>query len=63
MLMCREELFYQLGVRQFGDFTRIKLEPPPSVKDLVRLAVDTDETTNEISLTKEEITNVSSNSS
>jgi len=57
--MHREELFYQLGVRQFGDFSRIKLEPPPMIRDLIKLAVDADETTNEIRLSKEEITNVS----
>ena len=34
-----EELFYQLGLRQFGNFHRLELEPPPSVKTLIRLAV------------------------
>ncbi|KAH8116130.1 DNA mismatch repair protein MutL [Phellopilus nigrolimitatus] len=34
-----EELFYQLGLRQFGNFARVRLEPPPPVAHLVRLAV------------------------
>ncbi|KAG0144880.1 hypothetical protein CROQUDRAFT_716413 [Cronartium quercuum f. sp. fusiforme G11] len=34
-----EELFYQLGARQFGAYQRIKLSPPPALKHLVRLAV------------------------
>jgi hypothetical protein len=37
-----EELFYQLGLRQFGNFHRLKLEPPPSIKTLIRLAVRTE---------------------
>lgn len=38
--MCRQELFYQLGLRQFGRFSRINLTPPPRLEKLVRLAVD-----------------------
>ena len=34
-----EELFYQLGLRQFGNFHRLKLEPPPPIKTLIGLAV------------------------
>lgn len=37
---CSEELFYQLGLRQFGNFNFLKLSPPPSVHDLVHLAVE-----------------------
>ncbi|KAF8322563.1 DNA mismatch repair protein MutL [Clavulina sp. PMI_390] len=37
------ELFYQLGVRQFGDFGRIHLEPSPSITDLIELAVACEE--------------------
>ncbi|MBW0505434.1 hypothetical protein O181_045149 [Austropuccinia psidii MF-1] len=37
-----EELFYQLGVRQFGTFDRIQLKPPPSVHTLVTLAVESE---------------------
>ncbi|GAA5876805.1 hypothetical protein JCM3774_003478 [Rhodotorula dairenensis] len=35
-----QELFYQLGLRQFGRFSRINLTPPPRLDKLVRLAVD-----------------------
>ncbi|KAJ3554935.1 hypothetical protein NM688_g2846 [Phlebia brevispora] len=35
-----EELFYHLGVRQFGDYHRIKLDPPAPVRKLIKLAVD-----------------------
>ncbi|GAA5824837.1 hypothetical protein JCM11251_005364 [Rhodosporidiobolus azoricus] len=34
-----EELFYQLGLRQFGRFSRIKLNPPPNLKTIIRMAV------------------------
>ncbi|POV95285.1 hypothetical protein PSHT_15748 [Puccinia striiformis] len=37
-----EELFYQLGVRQFGSFDRIQLKPPVPVKTLVTLAVQSE---------------------
>ncbi|KAL5476803.1 MLH1 [Sanghuangporus weigelae] len=37
-----EELFYQLGLRQFGNYARLKLEPPPPIRHLVRLAVRTE---------------------
>lgn len=40
LLVFRQELFYQLGLRQFGRFSRINLTPPPSLEKLVRLAVD-----------------------
>lgn len=35
-----EELFYQLGLRQFGRFMRIRLEPAAPLQDLIHLAVD-----------------------
>ncbi|KAG8832709.1 DNA mismatch repair protein [Serendipita sp. 399] len=38
-----EEFFYQLGLRQFGNFHRIKLDPPPPLRELVKLAVAADE--------------------
>ncbi|RPD65607.1 DNA binding protein [Lentinus tigrinus ALCF2SS1-7] len=37
------ELFYQLGLRQFGNFSRIRLDPPPDLRTLVALAVDAEE--------------------
>ncbi|GAA5939100.1 uncharacterized protein JCM15063_004425 [Sporobolomyces koalae] len=35
-----EQLFYQLTLRQFGRFSRIKLQPAPSLKKLIRLGVE-----------------------
>lgn len=55
---CREELFYQLGLRQFGDFSRLKLEPPPSVHDLVQIAVEEEEISGGSTLSKPEIVDV-----
>ncbi|CAE6461681.1 unnamed protein product [Rhizoctonia solani] len=37
-----EELFYQLGLRQFGNFSLLKLSPPPPLHELVHLAVEDD---------------------
>ncbi|PLW11883.1 hypothetical protein PCANC_21973 [Puccinia coronata f. sp. avenae] len=37
-----EELFYQLGVRQFGSFDRVQLKPAVSVHKLVTLAVESE---------------------
>ncbi|CAH7666286.1 hypothetical protein PPACK8108_LOCUS626 [Phakopsora pachyrhizi] len=39
LLFC-EELFYQLALKQFGVYDRIKLEPSPSIKKLVELAIE-----------------------
>ncbi|KAJ6590595.1 histidine kinase-like ATPase [Mycena vulgaris] len=47
-----EELFYQLGLRQFGDFSRLKLQPPPPLRTLIEIAVELEETTAESGLTK-----------
>jgi hypothetical protein len=47
-----------LGVRQFGDFSRIKLEPPPSLRSLLEIAVEADETTVKSQLSKTEIVDV-----
>ncbi|KAK4704279.1 DNA mismatch repair protein MLH1, partial [Phenoliferia sp. Uapishka_3] len=50
-----EELFYQLGLRQFGRFVRIKLKPSPPLKDLVRLAVEHEDARESIQIPAEEI--------
>ncbi|KAJ6631150.1 DNA binding protein [Mycena sp. CBHHK59/15] len=50
-----EELFYQLGLRQFGDFSRLKLQPPPPLRTLVEIAVELEEATAESGLTKPQI--------
>ncbi|BGP42915.1 DNA mismatch repair protein Mlh1 [Rhodotorula kratochvilovae] len=38
--LLAEELFYQLGLRQFGRFSRIRLKPAPDIRKIVRLAVE-----------------------
>ncbi|THU96853.1 DNA mismatch repair protein MutL [Dendrothele bispora CBS 962.96] len=50
-----EELFYQLGLRQFGDFSRLKLDPPPPLKKLVEIAVDAEDVSQDTELTKLQI--------
>ncbi|EED84901.1 predicted protein [Postia placenta Mad-698-R] len=50
-----EELFYQLGLRQFGDMSRFKLDPAPSVRTLVELAIDAEPGTERSSMSKSEI--------
>ncbi|KAF8962298.1 DNA mismatch repair protein MutL [Flammula alnicola] len=52
-----EELFYQLGLRQFGDLSRIKLEPPPSLRNMIEIAVAAEPDTESSSLSKSEIVN------
>ncbi|CAK5272270.1 unnamed protein product [Mycena citricolor] len=39
-----EELFYQLGLRQFGNFNRLKLDPPPPLRTLIEIAVEVEDT-------------------
>ncbi|CAL1709149.1 unnamed protein product [Somion occarium] len=50
-----EELFYQLGLRQFGNFSRIRLEPPPSLRTLVSLAVHAEEGAKNSRLSEDQI--------
>ncbi|KAJ6486921.1 histidine kinase-like ATPase [Mycena sanguinolenta] len=50
-----EEVFYQLGLRQFGNFSRLKLQPPPPLRTLIEIAVELEETTEESGLTKPQI--------
>ncbi|KAF5351213.1 hypothetical protein D9756_008426 [Leucocoprinus leucothites] len=50
-----EELFYQLGLRQFGDFSKIKLQPAPSLKNLLEIAVESEDSTKDSNLTKPQI--------
>ncbi|KAH7907575.1 histidine kinase-like ATPase [Hygrophoropsis aurantiaca] len=50
-----EELFYQLALRQFGDYSRIKLDPPPPLRTLVKLAVEAEEDTGRSGMSKEKI--------
>lgn len=58
-LIFSEELFYQLGLRQFGDMQKIKLQPPPSLKTLISIAVEAEEIPDGASnLTKPDIVQV-----
>ncbi|KAF4581677.1 DNA mismatch repair protein [Pleurotus pulmonarius] len=50
-----EELFYQLGLRQFGDLSRMKLQPPPSLRSLLQIAVNAEPSTKQSKLTKDQI--------
>ncbi|KAF8189866.1 histidine kinase-like ATPase [Mycena galopus ATCC 62051] len=50
-----EEVFYQLGLRQFGNFSRLKLQPPPPLRTLIEIAVELEEATEESGLTKPQI--------
>jgi DNA mismatch repair protein MLH1 len=56
----REELFYQLGLRQFGNFPRLKLDPPAPLRPLISLAVDAEENTELSKLSKPQIVDVKS---
>ncbi|KAK8854901.1 hypothetical protein IAR55_003640 [Kwoniella newhampshirensis] len=37
-----DEHFYQLGLRQFGAFNRLRLEPAPDLRDLLSLAAESE---------------------
>ncbi|KDQ60330.1 hypothetical protein JAAARDRAFT_125644 [Jaapia argillacea MUCL 33604] len=50
-----EELFYQLGLRQFGNFSKMRLDPPPPLQRLVELAVDAEEGIKQSRFTKAQI--------
>ncbi|KAI0053206.1 DNA mismatch repair protein MutL [Auriscalpium vulgare] len=50
-----EELFYQLGLRQFGNFPRLKLYPAPPIRTLIALAVDAEDGVRRSSLSKADI--------
>ncbi|KAJ3574331.1 hypothetical protein NP233_g1848 [Leucocoprinus birnbaumii] len=50
-----EELFYQLGLRQFGNFSKMKLQPAPSLKTLLEIAVEGESSTKDSRLTKPQI--------
>jgi predicted transposase YdaD len=54
----REELFYQLGLRQFGNFARLKLDPPAPLRALIKLAVDAEQNTELSKLSKPQIVDV-----
>lgn len=37
---CSFELFYQIGLSDFGNFGTIKLDPPLSIKGLIQIAAE-----------------------
>ncbi|KAI0372035.1 DNA mismatch repair protein MutL [Pilatotrama ljubarskyi] len=49
------ELFYQLGLRQFGDIPRIRLDPPPELRTLVALAIDAEEGVEKSGMSKDDV--------
>ncbi|KAH9896948.1 DNA mismatch repair protein MutL [Cubamyces lactineus] len=51
------ELFYQLGLRQFGNFSRIRLDPPPDLRMLITLAIDAEEALEQSGMTKADAVN------
>ncbi|KAI0336867.1 DNA mismatch repair protein MutL [Cubamyces sp. BRFM 1775] len=51
------ELFYQLGLRQFGNFSRIRLDPPPELRMLIALAIDAEEGLAQSGMTKVDAVN------
>jgi hypothetical protein len=58
-LICREEHFYQLGLRQFGAFNRLRLDPPPLLRDLISLAAEDEPGIQENNLDLNEVVEVS----
>ncbi|KAG6379640.1 hypothetical protein JVT61DRAFT_10158 [Boletus reticuloceps] len=50
-----EEMFYQLALMQFGSYRRLKLDPPPPLRTLLKLAVDAEPGTEKSGLSKNEI--------
>ncbi|KAG1903457.1 histidine kinase-like ATPase [Suillus fuscotomentosus] len=50
-----EEMFYQLALLQFGDYNRLKLDPPPSLRTLIKFAVDVEEDTARSGMSNDEI--------
>ena len=52
------ELFYQLGLRQFGNLPRIRLDPPPALRMLVALAVDVEDGATQCGLDRDAVVDV-----
>ena len=57
-----EELFYQLGLRQFNSFAKFRLEPAPPLRQLISIAVDAEDGISRTKLTEEQATEVSDGS-
>jgi len=50
-----EEMFYQLALMQFGSYRRLRLDPPPPLRTLLKLAVDAEPGTEKSGLSKNEV--------
>lgn len=50
-----EEMFYQLALMQFSGYKRLRLDPPPPLHTLLKLAVDAEADTERTGLGKNEI--------
>ncbi|WRT68276.1 uncharacterized protein IL334_005252 [Kwoniella shivajii] len=50
-----DEHFYQLGLRQFGAFNRLRLQPSPDLKDLLTLAAEDEAGLKDAGLTVAEV--------
>lgn len=50
-----EELFYQLGLRQFGAMGRLHLKPPPSLRELLEIAMESEPDAGESGMSSDEI--------
>ena len=57
--MRSDEHFYQLGLRQFGAFNKLKLDPAPSLCELLTLAVEDESGVRENKLDPAEVVDVS----
>ena len=55
---CREELFYQLGLRQFGNFGHFRLDPPAPLHRLISLAVENEDGIEKCGLQKVQVIDV-----
>lgn len=51
-------MFYQLGLRQFGNFGRLKLDPAPPLRALISLAVESENGIERSGLKKESVVDV-----
>jgi DNA mismatch repair protein MLH1 len=60
--MDRDEHFYQLGLRQFGAFDRLRLDPAPSLRDLLSLAAEYEDGIGENGLDPDVVVQVGSRS-
>lgn len=57
--MLGDELFYQVGLRQFGSFGKLHLKPPPSLRELLEIAVEGEPNSAECGMSPEQIVDAS----